>query len=339
MLPLLRRYRVLLLHLSFWAVYFSFYFYQLGQEYGWRQALLLTAAPLLCNALVAYANYCFLLPRFLAHHQLGRYLLPLGAAVALATVGKVVVGRYVATAAMPPAYLFSVSYVVATFLGTLFVVLFVAMLYFAVGWFALEAKTKALENARLTTELQFLKAQINPHFLFNTLNNLYYLAYTQSPNTPEVVATLAQMMRYLLEESNQAIVPLDREIAYMRSYIRLEQLRLNHPVPITFVVEGEPAGVYIAPLLLMTFLENAFKHGVRNHDPNAWVRVHLRVASTGCEYTVSNGRPPTSEPARQPGTGLHNARRRLALSYPDRHLLHFTESSDRYHIHLTLHFA
>ena len=332
-----RRHRVLLLHLSFWGAYCSFYFYQLNQEYGGRQALLLVGEPLLGNVLLAYFTYGYLLPRWLTHHQPGRYLLAFGGALAVAVTLKVFLARAYSPLAVPPAYVYSTSFLVATALSTLFMTLFVAMLRFVVGWFELEAKTKALENVQLTAELQFLKAQINPHFLFNTLNNLYYLAYTQSPNTPEVVAKLAQMMRYLLEESNQPTVPLSQEIEFMRSYLHLEELRLNHPVPLTFVVEGEPAGVSIAPLLLMTFLENAFKHGVRNNDPTAWVRVLLRVTPTGCDYTVANGRPSAPTPASLPGTGLLNVRRRLALSYPDRHKLRLDDRPTQYHVHLTLH--
>ena len=339
MAAFVRRHRVLLLHLLFWGAYCSFYFYQLNQEYGVRPALLLVGQPLLGNVLLAYFTYCYLLPRWLAHHRLGCSLLAFGGALGLAVALKVGLARACSPLPAPPAYLYSTGFVVANVLSTLFVTLFVAMLRFAVGWFELEAKTKTLENAQLTTELNFLKAQINPHFLFNTLNNLYYLAYTQSPHTPEVVARLAQMMRYLLEESNQSTVPLSQEIEFMRSYLHLEKLRLNHPVPLTFEVEGEPAGVVIAPLILMTFLENAFKHGVRNNDPAAWVRVHLRVAATTCAYTVTNGRPPTPGPAAVPGTGLLNVRRRLALSYPGRHELHLDNTPAQYRAHLTLHLA
>ena len=145
------------------------------------------------------------------------------------------------------------------------------------------------------------------------------------------------MMRYLLEESNLSTVPLSQEIAFMRSYLVLEHLRLNHPLSLTFEVDGEPAGVAIAPLILMTFLENALKHGVQNNDPTAWVRVHLRVAPTHCEYTVANGHPPAPVPAPLPGTGLPNVRRRLALSYPGRYELRLDDTPAQYRIHLTLH--
>jgi hypothetical protein len=333
----LYRYRVLLLHLSFWGVYCSFYFYQIQQAYGWRQALPGVLVPMLCNGLMAYFNYGYLLPRWLARQQTGRYLLEFAGAFALCVGLKVKALQYFAPTVLPAAYLHSVGFVVATVGGTLFIVLFIALLRFSVDWFALEAKTKALENAQLLTELRFLKAQINPHFLFNTLNNLYYLAYTQSPKTPEVVAQLAQMMRYLLEESNQPTVPLTQEIEFMRSYLSLEQLRLNSPVAIRFVVEGEPAGVAVAPLLLMTFLENAFKHGVRDEDPAAWVQVHLRVTPTTCEYTVANGRLPARGRAPQPGTGLLNVRRRLALAYPGRHELRLDDTPAHFHVHLILH--
>ena len=334
-----RRYRVLLLHLSFWGAYCSFYFYQLNQEYGLWQALPGVLVPLLGNGLLAYLNYGYLLPRWLAQQRTGRYLLEFTGAFALCVGLKVKALQYFASAALPAAYLHSLGFVLGTMGGTLFIVLFIAMLRFSVDWFALEAKTKALENAQLLTELQFLKAQVNPHFLFNTLNNLYYLAYTQSPKTPEVVAQLAQMMRYLLEESNQPTVPLSQELDFMRSYLSLEQLRLNNPVAIQFAVEGEPARVAVAPLLLMTFLENAFKHGVRDEDPAAWVQVHLRVTPTTCDYTVANSRPPARGSGCLPGTGLLNVQRRLALAYPGRHELRLNDAPDHFHVHLTLHLS
>ena len=334
---LLYRYRVLLLHLSFWGTYCSFYLYQSQQAFGWRDALPGVLVPLCFNALLAYLNYGFLLPRWLVRQQTSRYLLEFAAAFALCVVLKVKALQYFAPIALSQSYLHSLGFVLGTIGGTLFIVLFIAMLRFSVNWFALEAKTKALENAQLHSELRFLKAQINPHFLFNTLNNLYYLAYTQSPKTPEVVAQLAQMMRYLLEDSNQPTVPLSQEIEFMRSYLSLEQLRLNHPVALDFAVTGEPAGVFVAPLLLMTFLENAFKHGVHDGDPAAWVRVGLHVSPTTCDYTVANGRRPARSAVPQPGLGLLNVRRRLALAYPDRHELQLTEAPDQFHVHLTLH--
>ena len=336
MLDLLRRHRVLLLHLSFWGVYVSFFFYQSNREYGWYLTLVNTLVPVSSYALIGYFNYGYLLPRWRRRQQTGRYLLallgPLAAVVAL----RVYAQRWlVGPDPMLAPYLHSMAFVVAAGVGTLFMVAFLSALRFAVDWFALEARTRALENAQLTAELKLLKAQINPHFLFNTLNNLYYLAYTQSPHTPEVVAKLAHMMRYMMDESNHATVALSQEIEYMQNYISLEKLRLNTAISIDFTVEGDMAGARIAPLLLITFLENAFKHGVRPNDPAAWVRVRICLRGAACACEVANSRPPRSA-APVSGTGLPNVRRRLALHYPGRHALHVQESPAEYRVCLTL---
>lgn len=327
---------MLLLHLSFWGVYLSFFLYQLTQQYSWRWALPFTAVPILCHVPLVYGNYFYLLPRWLQHQRTGRYLLEFSVPFALVVGLRVAAMRYFAPPTMPAAYWHSALFVTSVAMGTLFVTAFVGMLRFVQDWFALEAKTKSLENARLQAELQFLKAQINPHFLFNTLNNLYYLAYTQSAHTPAVVAKLADMMRYMLHDAARPTVALNQEIDYLRNYIGLEQLRLTHPVPIYFDVEGSPDGLRIAPLLLIAFLENAFKHGICDHASTACISVHLRLRPTSVDYTVRNARRPATGPA-PGGTGLLNVRRRLALSYPGRHTLLIDDGApDHYHIHLTL---
>jgi len=194
------------------------------------------------------------------------------------------------------------------------------MLRFAEDWFQLEARKKEIENEKLTAELRFLKAQINPHFLFNTLNNLYYLALTQSPKTTEVIDKLSQMMRNMIYDSNHPKVPLSKEIEYMENYISLEKLRLGDRVPISFTVNGTPPdGVMIEPFLFITFLENAFKHGVNTNAEGSWVKVEISLAAKQCVYSVANSRLPRIEKNDdKSGIGLPNLRRRLELSYPER---------------------
>jgi two-component system sensor histidine kinase AlgZ len=333
----LYRHRVAALHLAFWSVYFSFYLYMFGQEYSWPKALAAMLVTLGCNAALAYANYFYFLPRWLRHHQLLRWVGEfIGPFAALAWLRVLTQRRLYAT---PDnyAYLHSATHTWGVVLGMLFIVAFVGMLRFVVEWFALEAKAKALENENLTAELRYLKGQLNPHFLFNTLNNLYYLAYTQSPHTPEVVATLAQMMRYMLDEANRPAVALSRELEYLYSYIRLEKLRLNTPIPITLTVAGQTEGIMVSPLIFMAFLENAFKHGVSTTDPHAWVEVRLDLQGPECHYMVANSKLPTATaPPSPPGTGLPNVHRRLALSYPGRHELLVQDLPDRYRIDLRL---
>jgi two-component system sensor histidine kinase AlgZ len=331
------RSRVVALHVSFWSVYFSFYTYQFGQQFPRRQVVLGLLAAMALNAALAYFNYLYLLPRVLRNRRVGEYLALLAVPYAATVALRVVADRHLLALGGSWRYVHSAAHTWSVAVGVLFMGVFIAMLYFATHWFALEARTRALENDNLATELRYLKAQLNPHFLFNTLNNLYYLAYTRSPHTPEVVATLAQMMRYMLEEANRPAVALSREIDYLTSYIELEKLRLNNPVPITFTVAGEPTGRLVAPLIFMAFLENAFKHGVSTTSAGAWVRIHFDLTAAECCFMVANSKLPAAAPAPGPaGTGLPNVRRRLALSYPGRHELRVEDLPDEYRIHLRL---
>src|SRR6185295_11250827 len=234
-------------------------------------------------------NYFFFLPRFLERKKMGRYLLEFFVPFIGIMFLRVHLQRYMIDGyTHQEKYFYSTAYIVQTIAGSLFIVIFVGMLRFAKDWFEFEARKKEIENEKLTAELNFLKEQINPHFLFNTLNNLYYLAFTQSPNTTEVIAKLSQMMRYMIYDSNYPQVPLSKEIEYMQNYISLERLRLNDSIPIRLEIHGNAEKMRIAPLIFITFLENAFKHGVSNGNPKAWVSASIRIEGEEIIYRVVN---------------------------------------------------
>jgi LytS/YehU family sensor histidine kinase len=235
-------------------------------------------------------------------------------------------------------YLYDPRFVIQVIAINLFIVIFVGLIRFAVDWFEFEAKQKAVENERLIAELNFLKAQINPHFLFNTLNNLYSLAYTKSENTTEVIAKLSQMMRYMIYDSNHPFVPLNKEIEYMQNYISLERLRLNNEIPISFGIEGNTENVMITPLIFITFLENAFKHGISNNQSGAWVTISIALNGRECTYEVKNSKIPSAQKNKEEksGIGLQNVQRRLALSYPERYTLHVEDLPDSYFVQLKI---
>lgn len=337
-----QRYRVLWLHLSFWCVYLSFFLYQMSRwADDWRRGLIAFAVTVPFTILIAYINYFYLLPRFLVTKNVRRYLLEFMLPFSLLIMLRVYLERYLVDGGGNSSrneYLYSSRFVVQMVAVTLFITIFVGMLRFAVDWFEFEAKKKSVENEKLTAELNFLKAQINPHFLFNTLNNLYYLAYTQSPNTTEVIAKLSQMMRYMIYDSNHPKVLLSKEIEYMENYISLERLRLNNQIPIALQIKGNPQEVRIVPLILITFLENAFKHGVSNNQPNAWVNIQICLDGKQCIYTVSNSKISINgtETALKSGIGLQNVQRRLKLSYPDQYQLNVDDQPDSYAVQLNL---
>ncbi len=343
----IKRHRISILHLSFWCVYFSFFFYQIrfpirGQEVSFWDAFKNTSFEVLFMALVVYLNYFFFLPRFLKHKSPIRYILEFSVPFAVLIRLFILLKRHLIDGNTHKiCYFYEDKFTVNVVLSTLFIVIFVGMLKFAEGWFELEAKKKEIENERLTSELRFLKAQINPHFLFNTLNNLYYLAFTHSPNTTEVIAKLSQMMRYMIYDSNHPKVPLSKEIEYMENYISLEKLRLNEPIPIQFDVEGYAGDVMIVPLIFISFLENAFKHGVSNNFSGAWIKIRILLEGTECIYTVENSKLPDNilKSEEKSGIGLQNVKRRLALSYPDNFDLKIDETADFFRVRLKLNLA
>jgi Histidine kinase len=340
----IQRHRVFLLHFSFWCVYLSFLLYQINyrqrvrEESNWDHVVIFVTMQLTFTLLIAYLNYFYLLPRFLVSKNVWRYLVEFIIPFALVITVRVHLQRYLIDGyTHREMYFYSSLYVVQTISITLFIVIFVGMLRFAVDWFEFEARKKEVENEKLTAELNFLKAQINPHFLFNTLNNLYYLVYTKSDNATEVIAKLSQMMRYMIYDSNHPKVPLNKEIEYMQNYIDLERLRLNSEIPIRFETLGETDGVAIVPLVFITFLENAFKHGVSNNRPGAWVDIRIQLNGRECIYTVENSKLDKNPNSNgKSGIGLQNVQRRLELSYPDQYELKTEDLPDSYKVQLKI---
>ncbi len=338
----LQRNRVLLLHISFWCVYVSFLVYQ-QTRWGsdWSRILTVAAINIVSVGLIAYYNYFFALPRFLSSKNLMGYLIEFFAPFSLLIFARIQFERYLLDGYARREefqYLYSSRFFIHITAVTLFIVIFVGMLRFVVEWIEFESRKKAVENERLIAELNFLKAQINPHFLFNTLNNLYYLAFTNSPNTTEVIAKLSQMMRYMIYDSNHPKVQLSKEIEYMQNYISLERLRLNNEIPICFEIKGNPQEVLVTPFIFITFLENAFKHGVGNNNPGSWVKIHIEVQGKDCIYRVENSKLPTNGKVvdGKSGIGLQNVQRRLDLSYPGRYDLQVDSSKESYAVQLNL---
>jgi two-component system, LytTR family, sensor histidine kinase AlgZ len=288
---------------------------------------------------IAYLNYFYFFPRFLNHKKLGQYLLEFSLPFALLLTATIYIKRYIADGYTHQLqFMYSQRFTNNMIFSTLFNVFFVAMLRFVEDWFEAEARKKESENEKLIAELRFLKAQINPHFLFNTLNNLYALAFSNSPNTTIVIDKLSQMMRYMIYDSNYPKISLNKEIDYMNNYISLEKLRLNHEIPIEFKTIGSTEGVQIVPLILIAFLENAFKHGVNNNATNAWIKITLELSGKACVYTVENSKlPPIMEKKEgKQGIGLQNVQRRLELSYPNQYDLSVEDHETAYFVQLNL---
>src|ERR1700761_7200980 len=204
------------------------------------------------------------------------------------------------------------------FIGTVFTSLtFVILstgLKFATDWFNNERIQRDLENQRLTAELSFLKSQINPHFLFNSLNSIYSLAYQRSETTPEAILKLSEIMRYMLYECNDNKVALSKELQYLQNYIDLQKIRFANKAYIDFKVVGQVTNQQIVPLLLIAFIENAFKHGIANDDASP-IQLLIEVDDAHLHFYIQNKKHNNNRDS-VGGIGLINVQRRLNLLYP-----------------------
>lgn len=187
-------------------------------------------------------------------------------------------------------------------------------------WFAKDRKTNILEKEKMKAELTLLRYQLNPHFLFNSINNIYYLAIIKSDKTPEALLKLSDLLRYVLNEKEE-IVPLDQEIEYLKKFIALHQIRFpDYIISFKLFLKQDIAHLYIPPLLLITFVENAFKHGVSGIANNP-LEIELTVQDNLLTYIVRNQIGETIIKENTTGIGLSNLQKRLTLIYPEKHIL------------------
>jgi len=198
-----------------------------------------------------------------------------------------------------------------------------------------DRRLRRMENDKLQSELLHLKAQIHPHFLFNTLNSIYALAIRKDERTAETIVKLAEFMRYIISEAHNHQVSLTKEVGYIQNYLDLQRARLRDTVLITYVQQGELAGKSIAPLVLFTFIENAFKHGV-NPDEESNIRISLTIEEDTVDLVVFNKKVLINSPELSHGIGLQNVQERLRLLYADRHQLIISNAADHFSIHLSL---
>ncbi len=198
---------------------------------------------------------------------------------------------------------------------------------------------KQIKDEKINTELSFLKAQINPHFLFNTLNSIYSLSLQKSEATPDAIVKLSNMMRYVLKETDQNYVPLKYELEHISNFVELQKLRLDSAVKLIFEMKGEFAGQKIAPLVLIPYIENAFKYGV-NAEEESTIQIRINCSDNFLELHIQNTKVNTTMAA-LPSTklGLINAKKRLNLLYPQAHILHIVDTKSEFEVDLKLYLS
>lgn len=197
-------------------------------------------------------------------------------------------------------------------------------------------RLKQAHKEKISAELSYLKAQINPHFLFNTLNSIYSLAIQKSDETANAVVKLSGMMRYVLTESQSEFVSLQKELDYIKNYIELQKTRFDSTVKLHFTITGQTAGKSIAPLILIPFIENAFKYGV-NSEENSDITIDINVNEAAINLYVKNNKVSIRpDPENKSGLGITNTKSRLELLYPGKYYLNIEDSATAFVVSLSI---
>jgi LytS/YehU family sensor histidine kinase len=214
---------------------------------------------------------------------------------------------------------------------------FALMIKLMKRWWLKQKETEQLANEKTKAELQLLKAQVHPHFLFNTLNNIYFFTLSGSPKAPEMINKLSGLLHYILNECNGPLVPLQKEIAMIRDYTALEKIRYGEQMNMTIEIQDDDAANFIAPLLLIPFVENCFKHGTSKMIEHPWVKLSLTTENSILHFFIINSRPLEAETQLKQGKiGLKNVKKRLQLLYPGAHELSIVSEPENFAVYLKI---
>ncbi len=220
--------------------------------------------------------------------------------------------------------------------GTFAFLYFLLLIFLLSRWIFNQTRSLIrLKDEKAKTELLHLKSQVNPHFFFNMLNNLYGLVDKDSKKAQELILKLSDMMRYSIYEGQKELVALSAEVDYLQNYIALHKMRYHKTIDVVFNHQIGETDYRIMPLLFIILLENAFKHGVENLRENAYVHINLSAANNEICFDIENNFDSTQDNV-QEGIGLNNLKRRLELVYPNSHTLSFSKTNDIYKARLTI---
>lgn len=310
-------------HFIFWGVYFTVNFLRWGSyfnDYLYSFKANLLGFPI--HISLSYFTVYYLVPKFIFKRKYISFALILLGSIFVMVYLKFLLTYFLISYNVwpegPETHSLTFNYTVVMMLGELYVITFAASFKLTIDWLRESGRVAHLQKEQLETELRFLRAQISPHFFFNTLNNIYSLSLEKSDRAPETIIKLSDLMRYVLYETGNKNQCLKKELDFMENYLDLERIRYNDKLELNFEVTGEPQGKKIAPLLLVQFIENAFKHGANRSIGKVIIDISARIEDKFIYFRVSNTKPPSEmppAPKNKGGIGLSNVEKRLKLRY------------------------
>lgn len=316
-----------------WVGFYVFLLFYTIQKWDTVGYSVWAATIAVTSYLVAvYANASWLVPRYFRSNKFRYFLYAVLLLVAL-QLARMYIQYEVLLPLHPKFYDWNASHFSFVFITNLLAFIFGGLLRVAVNYLTLLRKQEELKMQQLASELNLLKAQVQPHFLFNTLNNIYYLAYTKNERTAEVVARLSDIMRYFVEDAPKEKLPLQMEISFLKNYIELEQIRMLHQARVQFKQNNIDQSLMIPPMLLIPLVENIFKHGIDKATTINDVVItleqqdgHLLFSTCNtCHSLENNGKG---------GVGLTNLRKRLTILYGNDFLLETNKTQESFEVML-----
>lgn len=334
-------------HFLFWIGVYAYFVSTVNMTYysGYNEVIEHYAIYVLCQIIVAYACLYLLIPRFLTPKKHIKFAVSLLSLLAVVFVVFVGFHEYYHL----PKYFVSDENTIydsntifwekllnlRIFLGKSTIILTPTILLVMAKFYKEQQSYLQLNEQKKSTELTTLKHQLNPHFLFNTLNNLYALSINKSDEAPEVIAKLSEMLDYMLYGCNDKYVALQKEIELIENYLALEKVRYGKRVAIQFDTNVESV-VEIAPLILLTFIENAFKHGVSQELKEAFININISLKENYIHFDISNSIAKNKAASNKESIGIANVKKQLELLYLDTYTLDINERNDCFKVHLKL---
>ena len=320
----------------FWGVWLGMPFLSQDDDERHRQFMWKIFPVTLMNIPLFFLNTELLIPKILRKRGIGPYLISLLGLILLFVVIESLMKNSLLSC-------YNINF--TTHVGkSLFYVLFITAIstgYGLMTHLVREEQSRQMERQeRLQSELSFLRSQISPHFIFNILNSIVYLIRSRSDLAEPVTIKLSELMRYMLYESADALIPLEKELGYLKNYVELQKIRFEEDVLVRMDIEGTVGGQIIEPMLMIPFVENAFKHGVGLVvDPS--IEIYLNISDKKLHFSVRNKIAPGSAEVKDnsSGIGLKNVQRRLELLYPESHRLELTRTEEWFKAELWLEFG
>lgn len=324
-------------HVLFWLVVLAFYVVFFGRRNSnYIQTFFFVGLLMPVTIATTYFLNYYLIPRYLMRERYRLFLLYFLYTLVASLYFEMMIAMLtlIVMAELNIREMSPASFDMFFMLTSLLMVVFFAMgIKMMLHWRTTERDHQRLMSDKIAAELKFLKGQLNPHFLFNTLNNLYYLSTQKSDKTPKAILQLSEILDYVMNSGKTVFVPLERELREAENYIALEMLRYEGRVKTEFIVDGETTAHVIGPMILITLIENAFKHGVMQSTQASWIKIYVACDEKGVVISICNS---VGNILPGKGIGLENLRSQLNYLYEGRHSIAIEDKGESFGINLVL---